>query len=88
MTKKIEALTPEQFSALLEERNSTLERLIKAKEISINKAPAGAIRIVQKNHAFQFYLKIRKDDCIGKYLPKKQNLLASKKSMTLNCCVP
>ena len=76
MAKKIEALAPEQFSALLEERNSTLERLIKAKETSINKAPAGAIRIVQKNHAFQFYLKIRKGDCIGKYLPKKQNLLA------------
>lgn len=76
MTKKIEALAPEQFSALLEERNSTLERLIKAKETSINKAPAGAIRIVQKNHAFQFYFKIRKGDCIGKYLPKKQNLLA------------
>ena len=48
MAKKIEALAPEQFSALLEERNSTLERLIKAKETSINKAPAGAIRIVQK----------------------------------------
>lgn len=78
--KKLEDLAPVTYLPALIERKTELERLIKLKKASIERAKnlenAGHIRIVPHFKSLQFYLITEKGDTRGKYLSRNQNEFA------------
>ncbi len=76
MYKKIESLTPEQFTKPLRNHLAELELALKEKQVRIKNAPTGKIRIVKNNGCFQFYKRKSKRDAQGTYMPRSQDSLA------------
>lgn len=77
MKRKLELLPTVTYEETLEERQASLEKLIKYKQSKLNENShlknAGKIRIVRHKNALQFYLITRKNDTTGKYLPREKD---------------
>ncbi len=76
MSRKIETLSPEQFTLPLQKHLTAIETTLKEKQASLKHAPTGLIRIVKNNGRFQFYKRKTKKDVQGSYLPRSQDSLA------------
>jgi len=77
MPKKIEVLSPENYTKALLSRKLELERALKSQKAVIDRLSSqnlfGHIRIVRHYNQLQFYHITKKGDTKGKYLPKNKN---------------
>ncbi len=60
------------------ERKVHLEKLITVKELAVNKAPEGCLRVAPIKKSFQYYKIVDPQNPNGDYLPKKEIALARK----------
>lgn len=78
MNHILEDLSPQLYVKDLENRKNQLEKAIKSRTASINRAPEGRVRCLRKKNHLEFYFMTEKGDKTGKYLSRSHDSVAKK----------